>query len=68
MRMNLARLEILILKVHITAFAIIMALMQIKYGLMGIGFIQHHTVILVMVKAYLKVTTRQPYKMDNYQI
>ena len=45
---GLARLRILTLKVRITVFAMIMALMQMKHGYMWIGFIRQNMVFLVM--------------------
>ena len=44
----LARSKILILKVRITVFVMIMALMQMKYGCMGIGFTRQEMVFLVV--------------------
>ena len=48
MKMVLEKLRILTLKVRITVFVIIMALMQMKHGCMGIGFIRQNMVFLVM--------------------
>ena len=42
MKMVLARLSILTLKVHITVFVMIVALVETKYGCMRIGFIQNY--------------------------
>ena len=50
MKMVLARLKILTLKVRITVFVMPMALMRMKYGCMGIGFIRQTMVFLVMEK------------------
>ena len=41
MKMVLARLSILTLKVRITVFVMIVALVETKYGCMRIGFIQN---------------------------
>ena len=43
--MVLARLKILILKVRITVFLVTIALMRMKHGCMGIGFIQQNMVM-----------------------
>ena len=48
MKMVLARLKMLTLRVHITVSVMIMALMQMKHGCMGIDFIQQIMVFLVM--------------------
>ena len=50
MKMALAILKILTLKVHITVFVTIMVLIQMKYGSMGIGFMWQNMVILVMLE------------------
>ena len=50
MKMALASLKILTLKVHITVFVTIMVLIQMKYGSMGIGFMWQNMVILVMLE------------------
>ena len=42
MKMVLARLSILTLKVRITVFVMIVALVETKYGCMRIGFIQNY--------------------------
>ena len=48
MKMDLVRFQIAILKVHITAPAITMELIQMKNGCIDIGFIQKIMVFLVM--------------------
>ena len=45
---GLARLKILTFKVRITVSVMAMALMQMKHGCMGIGFIRKNMVFLVM--------------------
>ena len=47
MKMVSARLKMLILKVYITVDVMTMALMQMKHGFMGIGFIPPVMVYLV---------------------
>ena len=48
MKMVSARLEILTLRVIITVFVMTMALMKMKHGYMGIGFIPRSMIFLVM--------------------
>ena len=48
MKMVSARLKMLTLKVHITVSVMTMALMQMKHGCMGIGFIRLVMVFLAM--------------------
>ena len=59
MKMALVRLTILISKVHVMVYVMIMVLIPMKYGRMGIGFIQYLILILVMVerlhKGYHKI-------------
>ena len=48
MKMASARLKMLTLRLHITVSVMTMALMQMKHGCMGIGFIQQIMLFLVM--------------------
>ena len=54
MKMVSARLKILTLKVSITVFVMTMALIQMKHGRMGIGFIRQNVVFLMMEERLLK--------------
>ena len=55
MKMVSARLKMPTLKVQITTSVMTMALMRMKHGCMGIGFIR-----------LVNVPTRQSYTMDNH--
>ena len=54
MKMVLAGLKILTLKVRVTIIVVTMVLMQQKHRSMGIGFIQQNMVFLVMQKTLQK--------------
>ena len=55
MKMVLVRLKIIILKSNIAVLVMIMVFMRMKYGWMGIDFMQQCRVILVMVEKLHKV-------------
>ena len=52
--MILTRLKIIFLKVPITVFVMIMVLLRMKNGRMGITFLQHNMVNLVIVERLQK--------------